>query len=89
LALADAVETTALSLLRSAKPGRRIETNVEFYTAVLLHALQVPVDAFTGVFALGRAAGWCAHCFEQLDRGRLIRPRALYVGEEGAAYSAR
>lgn len=86
LALADAVEATALRLLRSAKPGRRIETNVEFYTAVLLHALKVPSDAFTGVFALGRTAGWCAHCFEQLTHGRLIRPRALYVGAEGLTY---
>ena len=87
LALADSVEATALRLLREAKPGRRIETNVEFYTALLLHALGIPAPLFTSVFAVGRAVGWCAHAFEQLEEGRLIRPRSLYVGPEGRTYA--
>ena len=50
LALADAVEVAALQLLRESKPGRRLETNVEFYTALLLHALELKPEWFTAVF---------------------------------------
>ena len=80
LALAEAVEVQALELLRRRKPGRRLETNVEFYTAVLLEALGFPHDAFTCVFAMGRTAGWIAHAREQVLSGRLIRPLSRYVG---------
>jgi len=81
LALAEAVEAAALDLLREARPGRALDTNVEFYTAVLLEALGFPVDAFTCVFAAGRMTGWIAHAREQLLTGRLIRPQSRYVGE--------
>jgi citrate synthase len=60
--LARSVETTALRLLRERKPGRRIDTNVEFYTALLLHGLGLPPELFTPTFAVGRVAGWAAHC---------------------------
>jgi citrate synthase len=80
LALAESVERAALALLREAKPGRALETNVEFYTALLLEALGFPPDAFTCVFAMGRAAGWVAHAREQQATGRLIRPQSRYVG---------
>ena len=80
LKLAEAVETQALAALARRKPERVLQTNVEFYTAVLLDALGFPADAFTCVFATGRMAGWIAHAREQVLSGRLIRPRALYVG---------
>jgi len=80
LALARAVEAAALAALRRHKPGRRIETNVEFYTAMLLDALGIPRAAFTPVFALGRVVGWTAHALEQRRTGRLIRPASIYVG---------
>ena len=80
LALAEAVETAALELLKQRKPDRPLQTNVEFYTAVLLEALGFPADAFTCVFAMGRTAGWIAHAREQVLSGRLIRPRSRYVG---------
>jgi citrate synthase len=80
LALAEAVEAAALASLRRARPGRVLETNVEFYTAILLEALGFPRDAFTGVFAAGRTAGWLAHAREQAVTGRLIRPASHYVG---------
>ncbi len=80
LALAEAVEAQALELLRRRKPGRRLETNVEFYTAVLLEALGFPHEAFTCVFAMGRTAGWIAHAREQVLSGRLIRPLSRYIG---------
>ncbi len=80
LALAEAVERAALQLLREKKPDRRLETNVEFYTALLLEALGFPREAFTCVFAMGRVGGWIAHAREQVTTGRLIRPQSLYVG---------
>jgi citrate synthase len=81
--LARSVEATALRVLREHKPDRRLDTNVEFYTALLLHGLGLPTELFTPTFAIGRVAGWTAHCLEQLERGRLIRPQSEYVGERG------
>lgn len=82
-ALARHVEATALRLLREKKPDRRLDTNVEFYTALLLHGLGLPSELFTPTFAVGRVAGWTAHCLEQVREGRLIRPQAEYVGPRG------
>jgi citrate synthase len=78
--LARQVEATALALLRERKPERRIDTNVEFYTALLLHGLGLPSGLFTPTFAVGRVLGWSAHCLEQLRDGRLIRPQSTYIG---------
>jgi len=80
LEFAEAVEAAALAILREHKPNRSLETNVEFYTALLLEALDFPPSAFTCVFAMGRVAGWLAHAREQLAGGRLIRPASVYVG---------
>jgi citrate synthase len=79
-ALALDVENTALRLLAEHKPGRNLQTNVEFYTALLLHGLHLPTDLFTPTFAIGRVAGWTAHCFEQRKLDRLIRPQSEYMG---------
>jgi citrate synthase len=78
--LATAVEKTALEVLAKHKPDRRIHTNVEFYTALLLHGLGLPAELFTPTFAVSRVLGWTAHCLEQLREGRLIRPESRYVG---------
>ncbi len=80
LALAEAVEAAALAILKRKKPDRPLETNVEFYTAILLEALGFPREAFTSVFASGRTGGWIAHAREQVEGGRLIRPQSVYVG---------
>jgi citrate synthase len=80
LRLAEEVEKIALASLQRNKPNRVLETNVEFYTALLLETLGFPRSAFTGVFAIGRMAGWLAHAREQATGGRLIRPASLYVG---------
>jgi citrate synthase len=58
--LAKAVERTAIRLLEEYKPGRRLQTNVEFYTALLLHGLGIPKELFTATFAVGRVLGWTA-----------------------------
>jgi citrate synthase len=80
LEFAEAVEAAALAILKEKKPDRPLDTNVEFYTALLLEALAVPPSAFTCVFAMGRVAGWLAHAREQLAGGRLIRPQSRYIG---------
>lgn len=82
VAFAEAVEAAALAILKEHKPDRALDTNVEFYTALLLEALDFPPDAFTCVFAMGRVAGWIAHAREQVAGGRLIRPQSVYVGPQ-------
>jgi citrate synthase len=78
--LALEVEKTALGLLAEYKPDRNLQTNVEFYTALVLHGLGLPAELFTPTFAAARVAGWTAHCFEQQALDRLIRPQSAYVG---------
>ncbi|MHB8596673.1 MAG: citrate synthase [Ktedonobacteraceae bacterium] len=78
--LAHRVEELALALLEEEKPGRRLYTNVEFYSAVLLASVGLPGDFFTPTFAVSRAAGWTAHILEQIGNNRLIRPEADYTG---------
>ncbi len=78
--LARAVEAVALRLLEEYKPGRNLQTNVEFYTALLLHGLELEVPLFTPTFAVSRVAGWIAHCFEQRQANRIIRPQSVYRG---------
>jgi citrate synthase len=78
--LATVVETTAVRLLEEYKPGRGLATNVEFYTALLLHGLGLDTALFTPIFAISRVAGWIGHAFEQRRAKRIIRPLSLYVG---------
>ena len=78
--LARAVEAEALRLLELYKPGRRLQTNVEFYTALLLHGVGFGADLFTPTFAISRVSGWIAHALEQRRANRLIRPQSAYVG---------
>jgi citrate synthase len=86
--LALDVEQTALRLLAEHKPGRNLQTNVEFYTALLLHGLGLPKEMFTPTFAIGRVVGWTAHCFEQRDLDRLIRPQSEYVGSKNRRWKS-
>ena len=79
-ALALHVEKTAIELLEEYKPGRRLQTNVEFYTALLLRGLGLHPDLFTPMFATGRVAGWVAHCMEQRSVDRIFRPESRYTG---------
>ena len=80
IAFAEQVEAQALAALAEHKPGRSLQTNVEFYTALLLDAVGLPPALFTPVFAIGRVAGWTAHILEQQQTGRLVRPESRYVG---------
>jgi citrate synthase len=80
LALAEAVETSALAALAREKPGRRLYTNVEFYSAVVLESVGLPRELFTPTFGVARTVGWAAHALEQVRDNRLIRPDTEYVG---------
>ncbi len=80
LALAEAVERSALAALRQARPNARLFTNVEYYSAVVLEAIGLPPALFTPTFAVARTAGWAAHALEQARDNRLIRPEVEYVG---------
>ena len=78
--LAREVENVAVRLLAERYPDRNLQTNVEFYTALLLHGLGLSTDLFTPTFAISRVAGWIAHIFEQKQQSRIIRPESQYVG---------
>jgi citrate synthase len=75
-----ALEQAALKELRERRPDRPIETNVEFWAAIVLDFAEVPSHMFTSMFTCARTAGWCAHILEQKQTGRLVRPSARYVG---------
>jgi citrate synthase len=68
------------------KAEKKLNANVDFYSASTYHTLGIDVDLFTPIFAVSRISGWTAHVIEQLDDNRLIRPRADYLGPE---YPAR
>jgi citrate synthase len=77
---AQALEQAALSELRERRPDRPIETNVEFWAAVILDFAEVPPHMMPAMFTCARTAGWSAHIIEQKKTGRLVRPSARYVG---------
>jgi citrate synthase len=64
------------------KTEKKLNANVDFYSASTYHTLGIDEDLFTPIFAVSRISGWAAHVIEQLDDNRLIRPRAEYLGPE-------
>lgn len=74
------VEHTAIRLLEEYKPGRRLFTNVEFYAAAILRALDLDPEVFTPTFTSGRIVGWTSHILEQATCNRIFRPQSLYTG---------
>ena len=78
--VAAELEQAALAELRERRPDHPIETNVEFWAAVILDFAEVPPHMMPAMFSSARTAGWAAHILEQKKTGRLIRPSAKYVG---------
>ncbi len=64
------------------KAEKKLNANVDFYSASTYHALGIDIDLFTPIFAVSRVSGWTAHVLEQYANNRLIRPRAEYIGPE-------
>jgi len=65
---------------------KRIYPNVDFYSAVVMELLRIPIDLFTPVFAVSRVAGWSAHWNEQVDANRIFRPIQEYIGDLSRPY---
>ncbi|MCI0700033.1 MAG: citrate synthase [Planctomycetia bacterium] len=63
-----------------------IYPNVDFYSGVVYHALGIPTDVFTPIFAIARVAGWLAHWTEQLVGNRIFRPEQISIGKTGVKY---
>jgi citrate synthase len=78
--VALALENAALAELRARRPDRVLETNVEYWAALVLDFAEIPPNMFTSMFTCARTAGWSAHILEEKRTGRLIRPSARYVG---------
>jgi len=78
--VALALENAALAELRARRPDRVLETNVEFWAALVLDFAEIPPNMFTSMFTCARTAGWSAHILEEKRTGRLIRPSSRYVG---------
>jgi citrate synthase len=62
------------------KGEKKLNPNVDFYSASTYYTLGIPIDLFTPIFAVSRVSGWTAHCLEQYANNRLIRPRTDYIG---------
>lgn len=80
LDMAKKLEDKAIELLEEYKPGRRLYTNVEFYAAAILRAVEMPEMLYTPTFTSSRIAGWTAHVMEQAENNRIYRPKAEYIG---------
>jgi len=78
--VAEELEQAALAALRRKSPDRPLETNVEFWSAVVLDVADIPPALAPAMFACSRTAGWSAHILEQKKLSRLVRPSARYVG---------
>jgi citrate synthase len=78
--VAEELEGIALAALQERHPERVLATNVEYYSAIVLHIAEIPPALAPAMFACSRVAGWSAHILEQKRTGRLFRPSAKYVG---------
>ncbi|MCM2534038.1 citrate synthase/methylcitrate synthase [Neobacillus pocheonensis] len=81
LDLAMEVEDTAINLLAELKPGRSLYTNVEFYAAAIMKAINMDLVLFTPTFTASRMVGWTAHVIEQAENNTIYRPEAKYIGD--------
>lgn len=80
LDLALDVENTAIKVLEELKPGRSLYTNVEFYAAAIMKAIQMDANLFTPTFTASRMVGWTAHVLEQAENNTIYRPQSNYIG---------
>jgi len=80
LDLAIQVEELGVKILEEVKPGRKLYTNVEFYAAAIMKAIQLDSELFTPTFSASRIVGWCAHVLEQAENNVIFRPQSKYIG---------
>ncbi|CAN5535336.1 citrate synthase [soil metagenome] len=77
--IADILEKTMLD-------RKNIYPNVDFPAAYSYYLLGIPIDLYTPIFVTSRVAGYCAHCMEQLENNRILRPKSIYEGDANLAY---
>jgi len=82
------MSTRIEEVMRDAVAAKGIYPNVDFYSATTYHSIGIDLDLFTCMFAISRISGWTAHCMEQLETNRLIRPMAEYTGPHGLEWVA-
>lgn len=82
LDLATAAEKEIIALLETYKPGRKLYTNVEYYAAAIMRAIDMPPELFTPTFSAARMVGWTAHAIEQLSDNTIFRPQSVYIGKK-------
>ncbi|WP_243684681.1 citrate/2-methylcitrate synthase [Methanosarcina barkeri] len=78
--IAEVVENTVIRELVE-KKGKPIYPNVDFYSGVIYKYMDIPPQLATSIFAIGRVSGWIAHCFDQYEKKKVIRPRAFMLDE--------
>lgn len=81
LDLATRTETEIIDLLEKYKPGRNLYTNVEYYAAAIMRAINMPPELFTPTFTVARMVGWTAHAIEQSQDNTIFRPQSVYIGK--------
>jgi citrate synthase len=77
----------ALELEKLAEPiygPKGVYPNVDYFSGIVYHALGIPTDLFTPIFAIARVAGWLSHWLEQMQNNRIYRPEQIYVGKRNA-----
>ena len=72
----------SMDMLNTVKEEKNIDPNVDFFSATVYYSIGIQPDLFTCIFTMSRVSGWTGHIMEQAAHNRLIRPRALYVGEK-------
>lgn len=82
LDLATVAEREIIDMLEEYKPGRKLYTNVEYYAAAIMRAIDMPPGLFTPTFSTARMVGWTAHAIEQLRDNTIFRPQSVYIGKK-------
>lgn len=75
------------AMLKTMKEEKNIDPNVDFFSATVYYSIGIKPDLFTCIFTMSRVSGWSAHYIEQSENNRLIRPRALYIGEKNLKWT--
>lgn len=70
------------AILETMKSEKNIDPNVDFFSATVYYSMGINPDLYTCIFSMSRVSGWTGHYIEQFENNRLVRPRALYVGEK-------
>jgi citrate synthase len=78
----------SMDMLNTMKEEKNIDPNVDFFSATVYYSIGIQPDLFTCIFTMSRVSGWTGHFMEQAANNRLIRPRALYVGEKGLEWTS-